>query len=599
MHPQGNRGMTATARPDSSTIPCEQPRCDRPAALSEHEASPALLTSPAAGRSAYLAAASACLPRWLRIVGPSPWLDGAHGQPARNSPTVLYRTQAATLAIGGFVELEHPRANDGYLRECVRTSLIRWQLSLRADGRPADQRARRSPLTAAAAGYVVQLLSDAAGFQTRALLADLTNHLAWLLRRDPTRPWLEASLIAAAAEGALLVRDASLLNHARTRLAGLLARQDEEGWFPERGGVDLGRLSLTVDALARVFRHHGWPELDDPLRRALRFLLACSRPDGGVGGDFGSWSATYISPYGVELLAPVHPEATALAARLRQKWAGVAAQRFAVSQDDLCAVLGATLVLAAGCASAKAAPATSIPQDTSRRINFPRAGLTIVRTDAYHAIVNARQGGGLHVSWSNTQRCLDDAGITVVFPSETRSSGRPDRRTRCFAAEASVTTIGILKKRRPVPPRLAWLRLLRRVFRRRPEHRTTRDAARIWEAIRDPRSGSPEESPARGGRGKRGPDLYKREITFGPDWIRLRDEILCHNPCEAIVCQSPMPAGGGPALVDSIGPDLARPPLFVEGGCHVEVDRLYRQGRLIEKNVRSAPSRYCPPPTGH
>ena len=253
---------------------------------------------PVAGSETYRDAARACLPRWLRMLGPAPWLNGPgrFGQGQEGQTRAPYVRQAATLAIALTNEMDYARPDADYLRECVRASLIHWQLSLRSDGRPAHRHFRRSPLQGAVTGCVVQLLTETSGFQTDGLLADLDRHLHWLAGNPPQTPWIEAATVGALADGALLVRRRALLDTARRRLRSLLARQNEEGWFPERGGADLGRLSLTVDTLARLQRHNDWEELSDPLHRALSFLRHVVHPDGSIGGIYSSCGTGFLSP---------------------------------------------------------------------------------------------------------------------------------------------------------------------------------------------------------------------------------------------------------------------------------------------------------------
>ncbi len=239
------------------------------------------------------------LPRLLHVADPAPWRDGAAETPevATGSTRVSFRRQSATLAMAMLIELDSARADSEYLTEVIRSSLIRWQLSLRGDGRPLRCRDLSSPFHGATLGRVIQLLSETTGFQTTMLLGDVERHLRWVTHRPVAAPWLEAAAICAMADGAVFVRDGSLLSKARGRLAGLLETQDTEGWFPENGGADIGRLSLTVDALARMYHQNGWEELDGVLRRALGFLAHFVHPDGSVGGCYGARASAFWSPY--------------------------------------------------------------------------------------------------------------------------------------------------------------------------------------------------------------------------------------------------------------------------------------------------------------
>ena len=218
--------------------------------------------------SVYDELADRAWPRWLRALGATPWLeDGVlRGRPVDLPASALLTRQAATLALALLCEHQPARQDRPYLRQCVRASLIHWQLSLRGDGRPARKPLRKSPLHGAIVGYITRLLCETSGFQNPMLLGDIERQLRWLARRPGTMPWLEASTIAAFVDGAVLARDAKLLAIARSRLGDLLLLQDEDGWFPERGGPHTGLLTITIDGLAHAYRETGWSELEEPLK---------------------------------------------------------------------------------------------------------------------------------------------------------------------------------------------------------------------------------------------------------------------------------------------------------------------------------------------
>jgi len=521
-------------------------------------------------RSVYVIAARASLPRWLRILGPAPWFHC--GVPTRRSlppcADVLYRQQAAALAVAVLCEADQRRPDRSYLREAVRASLIRWQLSLGGDGHPAHRGLRRSPLHGAIVGHVIHLLNETAGFQTGMLLNDIERHLLWLERRARQTPWLEAATICALADGAVLVRDAGMLERARHRLDALLARQDEEGWFPECGGADIGRLSLTVDALARLYRQNGWEKVKEPLRRSLRFLIHFVHPDGSSGGCYSSCDAAFISPYGVELLAPTFTDAAALARLCRQRCAMLSPDQLYGCDDDVCAAVGASVTLASVTAPARFPEGCTYPYQQIGRVRFPRAGLTIFVTKSYHAVAAGKKGGALHVTWRNGISTLEDAGVIVVHPHGTRCGAHADVRAEKDVTDSSVTCSGILRRvGAPSSRSRRWIR---------------RWLGWLWGRMRTP--GPPptpeHQSPRVVDYHRLAHDRYTRRITFADDWIRIHDLVRCRLPCETIVCQSP-----GPAPIKPFGDagHSARPPIFVEGGRNIEITRIYRNGELVDQ----------------
>ncbi len=527
-------------------------------------------------RSVYRVAASACLPRLLRMLEPSPWFDEARPRERRGGDggAQLYRRQAATLAIGLLTELDGELHGDQYLRAQVRAALILWQLTLRGDGQPACRSLRRGPGQPAVAGMVIRLLAETSGSQTEALLDDIARHLEWLVRRPPQSSWLEAELICAMADGALLVRDPSLLKRARVRLRGLLTRQDEEGWFPEHGGADLGRLSLTLDALARAYRQNNWEELAGPLKRACRFMLHFVHPDDSYGGCYSSCGTGFLSPYGVELLAPIFAEAATLAMVARRRCVRFADERLPAWHDDLGAVMGPRLVLAATVAPPHLPDDGALPHEVVGRTHFANAGLSVFVTDAYQAIVGGRQMSALHVTWRTGGPALDDPGVTVVYPHKFRTScGRARHGYRQVTAQ-SVTAQGVLKTSGCKSGR--WRRWFKRLTHR---GESTPGGKSRGLAIQGERSPPPDYR-------RLARDWYRREIVFQDDTIRIRDVVRCRLPCQAVVCQASSPDESERLNDRDLANRTARPPIIVGGGRTVEIIRVYRHGELIDQQAK-------------
>ncbi|MCH7592373.1 MAG: hypothetical protein IH989_06305 [Planctomycetes bacterium] len=373
-------------------------------------------------RSVYAKVAATLADRWLSAIRPVPWVADQHpGGHRHDDVRTLYRRVSVALAVGLYRELR-PRGEDrDYLFEFVRCSLIRWQASLRTDGRPVSRNVRRDPLTGVIFAQVIRLLGETHEFQTSLLLDDVDRCAAWVAGRRPHTPWIESATVCALAEAAPLVRDSSLLKLARKRLEALLERQDEEGWFPERGGPDLGRLSLTIDSLARLHSQTGWTSLEKPLRRAVRFLARFVHFGGGIGGCCGSGSTALISPYGVELLAGGNADAAVLARHCRQRLATQPWESFFGHGDEASVTLGATLCLAAIHARADLSSVSEVPKSDHGWVEFPRAGLAIFTNEAYHAVVDYKRGGALQVTWRNGQPALSDPGVTICRSRKPRS----------------------------------------------------------------------------------------------------------------------------------------------------------------------------------
>ncbi len=516
--------------------------------------------------------ARALLPRWanlLRLSLPtvprraqaSAYGGGVHRQ---------HKRQLAALAAGITCEVDDAWDANAYLEECIRASLIGWQLSLRASGRPSRGAARRHPLQGAMTGAVIRLLDHTSRFQTPSLLGDLECHLTWLAKRRYRQPHHEASTVCALADGATMVRDTHLLDIAKRRLAVLLASQTLEGWFGDGTSFSAAKTGEIVDGLARIHAEHDWDELVDPIRRALRFLAFFTTPDKTFVGYRDADSDAFLSPYGVELMAPTLTEAAALACVARAQCATAMQGHAGTWHDDLCVTLGSRIALAAMCASRELRDTTPQTHHEPGPAFLAGAGIAVFNTPAYHAIVDTRHGGALVVTWRNEQPPLIDGGVAVEFAHASRTSGSSAPHTGRWINDRGLMIEGCLRSTTGRPHEL-WRRLAS-WMRFRPHH-----AASIS------RGSSVRQTEHKTGICTRlARDRFRREITFGADTVRIRDTVDCRLPCHTVLCQSASLDDRTSWQVFPMAEHRVRPPISVEGGRRVELTRVYENGRLID-----------------
>ena len=519
--------------------------------------------------SIYCEVARDCMPRLARMLGPSPWLE-PKGSPrsSRGGPwTASYVRQSAAMAVGILTERDGEWSDVRELRELVRMSLVRWQCELRGDGWPRTRRARLTHGIVITADAVVRLLTEAPSYQTRELLDDVDRHVRCLTRIRPLTPWVEATLAGMLANSATVVRDRALVALSRERLGNLLKRQDPEGWFPERGGADVGRLSFTLDALAELYVRFRWEELEAALVKGFRFLAHFVAPEGILGRAYNSCGWAVLSPYGPELVASMSPETAFVAHTVRARCVSFARNRLAVWDDALCAGLGARYVLATIRRRRGSLANRRDPLEGIAETHFPNASISIHTNEHYRAIVGGRQGGALQVTWRNGC-CLEDAGVNVVFPHRIMTSGRFNRLGRCSVSPGKIVAAGRLasarvgsatraRRTRVVP---IWMTRLGRLIGRRAESWGKGLRARKQRARRM--------------------DGFSRTIHFGTDTVEIEDHLRCRFPCEAIVCQAPTVVRGNPPVDCGADDPVSRRPIIAAGGRNVEIGRTYRDGVL-------------------
>ena len=96
-----------------------------------------------------------------------------------------------------------------------------------------------------------------------------------------------------------------------------LANQDEEGWFVEYGGADLGYSLLALDLLAALDKG-GSPDAVPAAASLGRFVAAFALGGSDLAGRLGSRGTEHSFPFGAEAFAAVLPECRAVAAHLRE-----------------------------------------------------------------------------------------------------------------------------------------------------------------------------------------------------------------------------------------------------------------------------------------
>lgn len=219
---------------------------------------------------------------------------------------------------------------------------------------------------------------------------------------------------------------AALIEGARRRLQELLERQSPEGWFPEYGGCDPGYHTVLVAFLADLWRRTGWPELQQPLERAVTFAAAVQHPDGTFGGEYGSRNTFHCYAHGFELLAHL-PDAQTV---LRKLAAGIARGRVLPPEDDrMIAHYGVDRLLAALDCQHPLSERETDEAGRSGLIRFPDAGLIVLSRPPLRVVVGLSKGGVLKAYRGETL-ILSDTGLVVELNDRTIAGtciGRPER----------------------------------------------------------------------------------------------------------------------------------------------------------------------------
>jgi hypothetical protein len=272
---------------------------------------------------------------------------------------------------------------------------------------------------------------------------------AWALSKRSEKLALnqEAASLPAMLAVAGIAGDARLRRAAQAKVDRFLKLQKSEGWFDERGGIDVGYLSTTLDYLceahrieargdAREARGDAREPRDDVLdaaRRVAEVLQFFCHADGTCGGQYGSRNTEYLVPSGFEYLAAEHAPSAAVCAWLHERVlpadAASAAQSFYAAFDDryLChnmlhAALRAREHFIARGAHGHAAPSlVPVPSAGAHDKHFAEAGIWTHGDWRYQVVVALRKGGLVHAVCPDRRtvcdygyRCRGDKGGLIV-----------------------------------------------------------------------------------------------------------------------------------------------------------------------------------------
>lgn len=229
----------------------------------------------------------------------------------------------------------------------------------------------------------------------------------WLCANDEEHGLLSNHLAAAAAACCLIGEecgDQGIRRRAEHFLQRIFDHQREEGWYEEYGGADPGYQTHATYYLAEIWLVTRDETLLRSLRRATEFLTHFIHPDGSLGGEYSSRNTEFYFPAGFEILAPVIPEAAAIARFMRRSVAGERAAGLRSMDTFNYFPMLNNYLAAARAASSLTVPSVPLFFQTRCAKHFPQAGLFVKSTDSYYAVVGLHKGGVVRVYDRETSR---------------------------------------------------------------------------------------------------------------------------------------------------------------------------------------------------
>ncbi|MBC7319481.1 hypothetical protein H5T89_02450 [bacterium] len=219
----------------------------------------------------------------------------------------------------------------------------------------------------------------------------------------------------------LLTNDIKYRDGAIKKLKQLKEMQDEEGWFPEYGGPDIGYLSLAIDYLCKYYRRSEDLDAKDMIDRALAFLVYFVHPDGTFGGEYGSRNTKYIIPSGIEYSSHWSENARKIAFVLRnslEKRESIGPYNL---DDRYLSYIGYTY-LQAHMDIYEGDLATPIYEGEFSRF-FRNSGLFVINNKNFYLVSNLKKGGVFRITFKNKGFSITDSGVIAKIGDDFYSSG--------------------------------------------------------------------------------------------------------------------------------------------------------------------------------
>jgi len=254
------------------------------------------------------------------------------------------------------------------------------------------------------------------------VISSLKKASDWLLRyTDFTACNQVAGAIASLYNVYLLTNMQKYKDGTLEKLRQLKERQDDEGWFPEYGGPDIGYLSLAIDYLCKYYEKSKDLEAKDIIDRALEFLVYFVHPDGTFGGEYGSRNTKYIIPSGIEYSSHWNRNARRIIYVLRKSLEEKSSIGPYNLDDRYLSYIGYTYLQA--CINMYQGE-LELPFYTDEFSKFfKNSGLFVLSNKNFYIVSNLKKGGVFRISFKRKGFSIPDSGVIVKIGDNIYSSG--------------------------------------------------------------------------------------------------------------------------------------------------------------------------------
>lgn len=282
---------------------------------------------------------SAAVERILSQINPeplSPFYGCAHLAYWRDKTSAVAdtRRQEVMFALALLYKNDYPGSEwklDKRLKKAIEALIIFWCRNQYNDGTfdewyKGERAFAAAAFSAHAVARTIEIMGDdlpaECVLKTKGKLGKTAK---WLLKNnDLFKTNHQAVGAAALAWAGKVIENNDYTRGAREKIQSIIDVQNEEGWFPEIGQMDLGYTFLTVEFVSMVMVLWGSFEYLEPFKRAFDFACGWVHPDLTVGNEYGICHNSYLSRIATVIMSAYSGRAAYLMNRLKNENTGFA-----------------------------------------------------------------------------------------------------------------------------------------------------------------------------------------------------------------------------------------------------------------------------------
>ena len=133
---------------------------------------------------------------------------------------------------------------------------------------------------------------------------------------DKERTNIEAVASLALYKSSKLLNDSKIYEISKKKLNFVLNSQTKDGFFPEKGKMDLSYNSIVLQVLSEFHQQESRDEYLSVAKDYISLLLEFINPDGTFGGSYNSRTVGWLDLAGLEYFADFIPEAEFILGRI-------------------------------------------------------------------------------------------------------------------------------------------------------------------------------------------------------------------------------------------------------------------------------------------